>query len=100
MFGARWHIYKRRWFAEGLCYHLSSLCKDMNVSCEGGHRNLPLLVPVGLGNSLHWSLPLGLHSLLIIWGMLLHTGGLSWCLVGGGRENFNPSPLDVLGEKH
>lgn len=92
MFGTRWHIYKQRQFAEGLCYYLSSLCKEMNVGCERGTRKLLLLVPVGLSHSLHWSLLLGLYSVLIIWGTVL---------VFGEEEKISAQILlVVLGEKH
>lgn len=92
MFSARWHIYKQRRFAAGLCYYLSSLRKEMNVGCEGGTRKLLLLVPVGLSHSLHRSLLLGLYSVLVIWGTVS---------VFGEEERISTQILlVVLGEKH
>lgn len=54
-------------FAEGLCYHPSYPCEEMNV---GRGRKLLLLVPVGQDYPLH------LCSVLILLGMLLYTGGV------------------------
>jgi len=64
---------------------------ERQLGVGGRTRKLLLLVPVGLGSSLHRSLPLGLHRVLIRGGVCLG--------VWGGRENFNPNSLDVFGQK-